>query len=126
MTDKLLLDSNIIIYLQKNILSLDDIPRQYTSFCVSAINYMEVMGYVFGDEQEKQAYEAFFTSIEILPIDENVIQQTIKLKQQSKRKLLDTIIASTAIVHDCTLATRNVADFKNLPVTLFNPFDSTS
>jgi predicted nucleic acid-binding protein len=34
----------------------------------------------------------------------------------------DLFIAATAAVHDCGLATRNVADFRNLGVPLYDPF----
>jgi hypothetical protein len=35
----------------------------------------------------------------------------------------DALIAATALVHDLTVATRNVADFKPFGVKLVNPFD---
>jgi predicted nucleic acid-binding protein len=124
MTDKLLLDSNIIIYLQKGELTLDDIPDKYQQFCVSVINYLEVVGFPFESEEEKNAIENFFVGIEIIQLDGEIINKTIELKQQRKRKLLDTIIASTAIVQNVTLATRNTEDFENIPdLKIFNPFD---
>ncbi len=38
----------------------------------------------------------------------------------------DGLIAATAIRHGLTVVTRNVADFKNAPVRLLNPFDPGS
>ena len=35
----------------------------------------------------------------------------------------DGMIAATAIGHDLTLVTRNVKDFADLGVTIFNPWD---
>lgn len=35
----------------------------------------------------------------------------------------DAWIASTTIAHDLILVTRNVKDFQNMPVKLFNPFE---
>jgi predicted nucleic acid-binding protein len=34
----------------------------------------------------------------------------------------DLFIVATAAVHDCGLATRNIADFRNLGVPLYDPF----
>ncbi len=124
MTDKILLDSNIIIYLQKKQLTLDKFPDIFQRFCVSVINYIEVMGFQFASEEEKSDYESFFESIEIIPLNENIVKKTIELKQLKKRKLLDTIIASTCITENITIATRNVEDFKDIEhLKIFNPFD---
>jgi len=126
MTDKILLDSNIIIYLQKAELSIDDIPANFEKFCVSVINYIEVMGFGFESEQEKNDFEAFFSNIEIIQLNQNIINKTIELKQQKKRKLLDTIIAATALVNNITIATRNVDDFKDIiGLKIYNPFENT-
>jgi len=125
MTDKILLDSNIIIYLQKKQLTLDKFPDIFQRFCVSVINYIEVMGFQFASEEEKSDYESFFESIEIIPLNENIVKKTIELKQLKKRKLLDTIIASTCITENITIATRNVEDFKDIEhLKIFNPFEN--
>jgi len=91
MTDKILLDSNIIIYLQKGEISLNDIPSNFDKFCVSVINYIEVMGFHFHNEQEKIDYENFFNKIEIIQLNQKIITKTVELKQQKKRKLIDFI-----------------------------------
>ncbi len=36
----------------------------------------------------------------------------------------DSLIAATALVHGCTLVTRNVRDFEKTGVDVVNPFDS--
>ena len=37
----------------------------------------------------------------------------------------DAMIASTAIVHDLTIVTRNITDFEHFDVSLLNPFEPT-
>lgn len=61
---------------------------------------------------EELALDTFTQASTILPLDEPVIAQTIALRRHYRRKLPDAIIAATALVHDLTLVTRNVADFK--------------
>ncbi len=54
---------------------------------------------------------------------------TIRGNLQAKgetRTQADMLIAATAIMHDLTLATRNVADFGGLDVRVFNPFSTDS
>ena len=40
------------------------------------------------------------------------------------RPVLDALIAATALMHDLTIVTRNVADFQGLGVRIFNPWAS--
>jgi predicted nucleic acid-binding protein len=38
--------------------------------------------------------------------------------------LADALIAGVCVTHECVLATRNVRDFADTPVSLVNPWDS--
>ncbi|MFD1470525.1 type II toxin-antitoxin system VapC family toxin [Hymenobacter caeli] len=58
--------------------------------------------------------QSFVQSVEVLPFDEPVVQQTIRLRQQHRIKLPDAIIAATALVHGLALLTRNTADFQRV------------
>lgn len=53
-------------------------------------------------------------SVEVLPLDEAVTQQTILLRQQHRVKLPDAIIAATVRAHGLAFLTRNVSDFQVL------------
>jgi predicted nucleic acid-binding protein len=62
-------------------------------------------------------------------IDVPIAETAARLRAFSKRQgrvltVADSLIAGTAMVHDATLVTRNVKDFENLSVALFNPFTS--
>lgn len=58
----------------------------------------------------------------ILPINETVINQTIKIRQTKKIGLGDAIIAATALAHNFTIITNNEKDFKNIDgLKVINP-----
>ena len=53
-------------------------------------------------------------SVEVLPLDEAVTQQTILLRQQHRVKLPDAIIAAMVRAYGLAFLTRNVSDFQVL------------
>jgi hypothetical protein len=63
---------------------------------------------------EYATMQSFVQSVAVLPLDEPVTRQTIRLRQQHRVKLPDAIIAATALAHGLTLLTRNVSDFQAL------------
>ncbi|MCB1658876.1 MAG: type II toxin-antitoxin system VapC family toxin [Pseudomonadales bacterium] len=118
----MLLDSNIIIYAAKPEYSyLCDFIANNTPF-LSAISYVEVLGYHRLTPVEKSYFAAFFKEATVLPITEPILQTAISLKQQQKLNLGDSLIAATAICHCLTLVTRNTKDFEWIPnLRLLNP-----
>lgn len=82
--------------------------------------------------REQDAYKA--TEIEVwvdqiaiiynvLSMDAVTFRQWAKLMhKQSDTVYEDAMIAATALVHNLTVVTRNVRDFKRFQVPLFNPF----
>ena len=83
-------------------------------FLISVIAKIEVLGY--DDIPHKmKALEEFVETANCLLLDETVVQRTIELRRLYKKlKLGDAIIAATALVHDLTLLSRNINDFKNI------------
>ncbi len=58
----------------------------------------------------------------VLPVDEAVAEACAALHVPDPKPQLDALIAATAIVHEMTLVTRNVADFRSIPVAIFDPW----
>jgi predicted nucleic acid-binding protein len=66
-----------------------------------------------------------FFSGRVLPIDEKVTDKWGKLLANAGRPLpaIDSLIGSTAAIHEMTLVTRNTKDFIHLGIDVVNPWD---
>jgi toxin FitB len=94
---------------------------------VSAVSYVEVLGYHHLDAEERQYLEEFFRLAQVFPLSQAVLDQAVALRQQRKMSLGDALVAGTALVHELTLVTRNIEDFRWIQgLTLVNPFDEES
>jgi len=59
----------------------------------------------------------------ILPVSKEVAGKAIELRRSKRIKLADAVIASTALVNNLTLITRNTRDFKRIrDLQIINPF----
>ncbi len=60
----------------------------------------------------------------LLAVDARVADQWGRLQALAGRPLpaIDSLLAATAMAHDLVLVTRNVKDFAELPVEVFNPW----
>lgn len=121
----MLLDSNIIIYAaQKQHAHLRRFIEEHSP-AVSAVSYVEVLGYHKLTEADRTFLEEFFSAALLLPITMPVLDCAVRLRQGRKMTLGDSLVASTALVNNQTLVTRNVDDFANIPrLELLNPFPS--
>ena len=59
----------------------------------------------------------------ILPVDSAVAMRCAALHVPDPRSDRDSFIAATAIVHNLTVVTRNVTDFKSTGVAVLNPWE---
>jgi len=120
----MLVDSNILIYAaQPEYAQLRRFIADHAP-TVSAVSYVEVLGYHQLDDEERQYLEEFFRLAQVLPLSQAVLDQAVALRQQRKMSLGDALVAGTALVHGLTLVTRNVEDFHWIQgLSLLNPFD---
>ncbi|NOV25107.1 type II toxin-antitoxin system VapC family toxin [Cupriavidus necator] len=59
---------------------------------------------------------------QVLPVDADVAQVWGQLRAARPEHALDQLIAATALIHNLTVVTRNVADFRGTGAMVINPF----
>ena len=102
------LDSNTIIYLSKELIEIETIFRDDEEYAVSVITYMEVLGYDFDSNEEREFIEELLSSLTIIYIDEAISNKVIELKKIVKIKLPDAIICATTILYNSVLITNDI------------------
>ncbi len=123
----MLIDSNIIIYAaQPKHSALRDFIAEHAP-AVSAVSYVEVLGYHQLTEPERRHFESFFNAAVVLPISDEVLRKAVELRQSRKMSLGDALVAGTALANDLTLVSRNTKDFSSITaLRLFDPFTSSA
>lgn len=113
-----LIDTNVAIYYFGSLLSEDAasfIEALFKSnYYISVINRIELLGFDKISPAQHKALEAFVNNATIIDLDEAVVIETIKIRQQSSTKLPDAIIAASCIVNDCCLLSNNSKDFEKI------------
>ena len=94
---------------------------------IASVTQVEALGFTGISAAEEAAIRQFFQKCPAYPLDDDVIEHAVKVRQQRRMKLGDAIIAATALEYGLPLVTRNVDDFKHLAgLTVINPFDSAA
>lgn len=82
---------------------------------VSVITKIELLGFNTPNIEEQNITQTFINDTLVFNLDDAIINQTIALCKKYHIKLLDAIIAATAITYNLTLLTRNSNDFNKIP-----------
>ncbi len=125
-----LLDSNVLIYLEKGISNpavldfLSEATAENT--LISVVTEIEVLGFGFSSSDDQLRMEELVADTNVLPLDSAIAQKAIIVRRQRKIKLGNAIIAATALVHSLTLVTNNTQDFIGIDgLVIVNPFDAS-
>ncbi len=113
---KYLIDTNVVIdYLGGKLPSagvsllneiMDEAPQ------ISVVTKIELLG--FRTEKEHlRVLREFVSDVEVLELTPSITDACILIRQSTRLKLGDAIIAATALVNDLTLLTHNQSDFKS-------------
>jgi predicted nucleic acid-binding protein len=128
MEKEFLIDTNIIIYYLNGAIPEDHYEQVSeifrTSFNLSTISKIEVLGWYRITDAHKLRIKRFLTNANVIYLNDEIEEKAIELKQTVKMDAPDAIIAATALVYQFTLVTRNEKDFKKVAgLTIYNPFE---
>lgn len=114
--NKIILDTNVIIFASKQLVNIDLFLATYDSFFVSIVTYMEVYSYDFSNPTEKLLIDELFKNIEIIEINKTIADTAISIRKNKtkKIKLPDAIILATAKILEMPLLTDDWDDFSKI------------
>jgi tRNA(fMet)-specific endonuclease VapC len=118
-----LLDTSVAVYLRDrndallaHLAGLDQRPA------LSVVTLVELEGGVHGRPEHsamrRGRVQEMVRQMEVLPFEESCVSAygaIVEAAGFSRRKVIDRMIAATAIVHELTLITLNGADFADIP-----------
>ncbi|WKN44266.1 type II toxin-antitoxin system VapC family toxin [Tunicatimonas pelagia] len=120
----MLWDSNIIIYSSLPEHAFLQQLSEDQPVYVSAISYLEVLGYHNLAESDQVYFERFFRAATIFDISHTILEAAVTLRQQRKMSLGDALIAATSLKHQLTLLSRNKGDFSHIAsLKITDPFE---
>lgn len=117
-----LFDTNILIYYfngliaDKDVETVDDLLQN--SFNISIISKIEFLGwseFAANPVLCNRSHE-FIRHAMLYGLTEEIVEETIMLRQRFKTKTPDAIIAATALVNGLAVLTQNTDDFNRLGV----------
>jgi predicted nucleic acid-binding protein len=94
--DKILLDTNIVLYLLDGDLTLAHFLNG-KNLCISIISEIELLSFSGLKASDEKVIKSFLSESLIFPINEKIKETTIKLRKSNRIKLPDSIIASTSL-----------------------------
>ena len=80
---------------------------------LSVVSKIEVLGFNAPAEYY-QLLTNFMNDATIVPLTEDIVNESINVRKKHKTKLPDAVIAATAIVTKSILISRNISDFRNI------------
>lgn len=113
----LLIDTNILTYHtagDPKATAFIDRLIMLRSFNVSILVKMEFLGWDRHTPEGFEKCKRLMDAATVYPVDEMVAMKAIEIRRTVKIKIADAVIAATALSHGLQLATKNVADFKQI------------
>jgi predicted nucleic acid-binding protein len=120
-----LIDTNVVIASLGNQLPTDGVEfLKKLPSTISIITQIELLGWPGVTPETLTILESYIERSLVYPLTPSIVDQCVKLRRIYKIKIPDAIIAATALVHNLTLLTRNIDDFKKIAdLEMINPFE---
>lgn len=91
---------------------------------MSVISEIELLCWKTPTDKDLEILHNFINDSKVFELDKDIKRKTADIRKAHRIKLPDAIIAATALVHDLTLLTQNVGDFKKIMgIELINPHE---
>lgn len=120
--NKVLLDTNIALYLFNGDINLESILQNVEAY-ISFINQLELLGHKSITEREVEWLEMFIEQCNILDFTAGIGEIVIDLRRKYSIKLPDAIVAATAIFLNIPLisADKHFEKITELTFVLYQP-----
>jgi len=117
-----LIDTNILLYILQGNAHVQYFAQEEI-LAVSCITEMEILGRFHISEQEKRVITKVLAHCNIIDISYTIKQLAIQIRQNTKVKLPDALIAATAMQQNLTLVTadKGFSKVADLDLLLINP-----
>ncbi len=127
MSTEFLIDTKILIYHTKGSRITEDFIGKLIakgSFNISILTKIEFLGWNRHTSEGFEKCRRLIDSANIYHVDDDIADKAIELRRKTNIKLADAVIASTALLNDLKLVTRNIDDFKTVAgIEIFIPFE---
>ena len=128
MSNKYLLDTNILIYYfngePKVQHIFDEIEAVDAAGFYCPISWVELLCYRALTEEQGNEMREFLRLLNCVSLTESVLDRAAQIRRDYRLKLGDGVIAACALVEGCVLVTRNVDDFRRVNgLSVLNPFN---
>lgn len=114
----ILIDTNVLIYYLQNekgiVEYLEKWQKDNLPLFMSVISITEILSYSKLEEKEIIVIKNFLDKFIKISIDEKISQYAAELRRKYKIKIGDALIASTAILYNQQLITRDKKDFNKI------------
>ncbi len=119
----ILIDTNIAIRLRdRDVAAVTRIANMGGPAIISIVTHAELEGGIYARPDlattRRASLDILLETLEVLPFEERALQaysSIVAASGYSRPRILDRMIAATALVHDLTLITSNGDDFRDVP-----------
>jgi predicted nucleic acid-binding protein len=118
---KVVLDTNVIIFISKQMIDMEKFLAVYDEFYVSIVTFIEIFGYEFSNNDEQNLIDRLFKTINIVDVDSSIAELAVKIRKNKNKKikLPDAIILATAKFLKLPLLTDDWDDFEKIDKDVF-------